>query len=231
MKLGIMQPYMLPYLGYWQAIGAVDEYVVYDDVNYIKGGWVNRNRMLSNGAPKYFTLPLDKMSPYKKINETEIVSDGRAGVASALENAYRKAPHFKDNFPRVRQTIENPEPNLAAYLSAQIKDVAAGLGIETKILISSSDVPKNSELKGQDKVLDICERLGADTYINAIGGMELYDREAFARRGLKLKFVKMRDIRYPQFGGEFVPNLSIVDALMFNDRDTVRKMLNEYDLI
>jgi hypothetical protein len=204
--------------------------VVYDDVNYIKGGWINRNRVLVNGLPKYFTLPLDKASPYKKINEIQIKGTGRSHILNVIENAYKRAPYFEESFPMIKRILENPESNLANYLYKHVLDIVDILGIKTEILLSSRDVGKNIELKGQDKVLDICRNTGATVYINAIGGQKLYCREVFDKKGIDLFFIKMHDIQYKQWGDEFVSNLSIVDLLMFNSKEKVKEMLNEYDL-
>lgn len=232
MKLVIMQPYLFPYLGYWQMVANADTFVIYDDVNYIKNGWINRNNLLSNGEAHLFTLALDKASPFKKINETFIKSDAdnRNKVLSFIRNAYLKAPYFKTVFPLIEEIITYPENNLAQYLENHFRKMFEFLEIKTKILVSSK-LEKNCELHAQDKVLDICTRLGAAEYVNAIGGQELYSKDDFAEQGIRLNFIKMRPVSYPQFKNEFVPNLSIIDVLMFNDKETVRKMLNEYDLV
>ncbi|MDR2191638.1 MAG: WbqC family protein [Endomicrobium sp.] len=231
MKLAIMQPYFFPYICYWQAIAAVDKYVVYDDVNYIKGGWVNRNRILVGNSAKFVTLALDKSSPYKKINEIDILQYGKQNAVNAIENAYRKAPYFKEIFPFIKSIIANQEPNLAEYLYSQIKNVANYLNITTKLLLSSRDVEKDSALKGQEKVLDICKRLGATQYINAIGGQELYSASEFEKNGIALNFLKTHNIEYKQFDNTFVPNLSILDALMFNPVENVKRMLSKMEFV
>ncbi len=232
MKLVIMQPYLFPYLGYWQMVANADAFVIYDDVNYIKNGWINRNNLLLNGRAHLFTLALDKASPFKKINETFIKpdTDNRNKVLSFIRNAYLKAPHFKTVFPLIEEIVSYPENNLARYLENHFRKMFDFLKIKTKILISSN-VEKNSDLRGQDKVLDICLNLGATEYINAIGGQELYSKDDFADRGIRLNFIKMRPVSYSQFKNEFVPNLSIIDALMFNDKTAAQKLLNEYDLV
>lgn len=232
MKLVIMQPYLFPYLGYWQMVSSADNFVIYDDVNYIKNGWINRNNLLLNGEAHLFTLALDKASPFKKINETFIKpdSDNRNKVLSFIRNSYLKAPQFKTVFPLIEDIILYPENNMARYLEHHFQKMFEFLDIKTNIIVSSN-IDKNCELHAQDKVLDICRVLGATEYVNAIGGQELYSKQDFADKGIRLNFIKMRPVSYPQFKNDFVPNLSIIDVLMFNDKSQVQNLLQEYDLV
>ena len=232
MKLGIMQPYFFPYIGYWQLLNAVDIYVIYDDVNYIKGGWINRNRILAGGAPHYLNLPLAGASPNKKIHEIEVNKNDRLlgkGLQTIRYN-YGKAPYFKDVYPVLEAAFSCGETNLAGFITESLKFVCSYLGIGTKMVISSA-LHKNNELKGQEKVLEICRILGADTYLNAIGGKELYSGDEFKRHGITLYFLKTGDIWYEQFGHPFQGNLSIIDVMMFNPVERVREMLTQYDLV
>jgi len=232
MKLGIMQPYFFPYIAYWQLINAVDRYVIYDDVNFIKGGWINRNRILMGGLAHNFNLPMQNSSSNKLINEVR-VSDSpvlKRKMLTTLETCYRKAPFYNQVIPLLTKVIQNSETCLSKYITASIVEVCSYLGITTELIISS-DIPKDNTLRAQDKVLDICHLLGATCYINAIGGMELYDRETFSKRNIDIKFLKSGDISYKQFKNEFVPNLSIIDVMMFNSPETIRKMLDDYTLV
>lgn len=232
MKLVIMQPYFFPYLGYWQMVNAADNFVIYDDVNYIKNGWINRNNLLLNGRGHLFTLALDKASPFKKINETFIKSDveNRNKILSFIRNSYLKAPYFKEVFPLIEDIVLYPENNLALFLENHFRKVFDYLEIRTNILISSK-IEKNDELRAQDKVLEICRILGATQYINAIGGRELYSKDDFAKWGIILNFIKMHQQSYTQFKNEFVSNLSIIDVMMFNDKQKIKYLLSRYDLV
>ena len=232
MKIGIMQPYFFPYIGYWQLLNAVDIYVIYDDVNYIKGGWINRNRILVGGAPHYLNLPLAGASPNKKIHEIEVNKNDRLlekGLQTIRYN-YRKAPCFKDAYPVIEAAFLYGETNLAGFITESLKLVCSYLGIETKMVISSA-IHKDNELKGQEKVLEICQVLGADTYLNAIGGKELYSGDEFRKHGITLYFLKTGDIRYEQFGHPFQSSLSIIDVMMFNPVEKIREMLMQYVLV
>ncbi len=232
MKLGIMQPYFFPYIGYWQLLNAVDTYVVYDDVNYINRGWVNRNRILINQSPQYFNVMLSGASQNKKINEIEVISDPKyiKKVLRTLEQSYGKAPYFDDVMPLLIKILNNPQNNLALFLFDQIAMISTYLGIDTKLVLSSS-LKKNVILRGEDKILDICLNLGADAYYNAIGGKELYSKEKFAKNGIALHFLETNEIVYKQFGETFHKNLSIIDVMMFNSREQVRELLEDFHIV
>lgn len=232
MKLGIMQPYFLPYIGYWQLLNAVDKYVVYDDVTFIKEGWINRNRILQNGTAAYFNVPMLGASSFKRINEIEVNPDSRVKrkVIKTIEQNYSKAPLFKTVMPLVESIFSSEEGNLARFLIRSIQVVCNYLDIHTEILISS-ELDKNNDLKGQDKILDICKRLEATEYYNAIGGKELYDKASFARNGIELHFLDTGKVSYSQGKREFIPNLSILDVMMFNELSIVKKFLTDYKLI
>lgn len=231
MKLGIVQPYFFPYIGYWQLINAVDRYVIYDDVNYINRGWINRNRILLNGEPRFINVQMKNASQNKLINEVELHKDDTytKKLVRTLETCYGRAPYFKVAMPFIESIIKTDETSLARYLELSIRRICEYLSIETEIVVSSQ-ISKNKELKGQERIIDICKGLGAHEYINPIGGQALYSRETFDSCGIKLNFHCINNIKYRQFTNEFVPNLSIIDVMMFNDKDTIRRMLTEYEL-
>lgn len=233
MKLGIMQPYYLPYIGYWQLLNAVDKYVIYDDVNFIKGGWINRNRILNNGVVQYFNVPMAGSSPFKHINQ---ISVNNADILveknkKTLWNAYHHAKMFSQVSPVIYDILECQRDNLAEYLEFSIRAVCKYLEIDTELYISSN-INKNDELHGEEKVIDICKSMGADTYYNAIGGRELYHPDEFRKNRIQLYFLKSDDIVYQQGKSErFEANLSIVDVMMNNDVVQIKQMLQQYTLI
>lgn len=232
MKLAIMQPYFLPYLGYFQLIGAVDRFVIYDQIKYTKKGWINRNRMLVNGSDSLFSLPLVKGSDSLDVVEREIAPDFVADkLLAQFAGAYHRAPHFEQTFELLKEVVGFPERNLFHYIHHSVVSICRHLGIETEIVVSST-LPFDNGLKGQDKVLAICKAAGAAAYVNPIGGTELYETGVFADHGLQLRFIKSRHIEYPQLGATFVPWLSIVDVLMFNPLSTARAMVaDQYDYV
>lgn len=232
MKVGIMQPYFLPYIGYWQLIDSVDKYVIYDDVNYINRGWVNRNRILIDGSPMYFGISVARASQNKKISELKIDCTAKdiTKKLRTVECAYRKAPYFEKAAPVVEQILTSGIENLASYIEYSIYVICEYLSIKTE-LIKSSSLKKECNLKGQDKIINICKLLGATEYYNAIGGQQLYSYKDFCEEGIVLKFLKTNDIVYRQFGDDFQKNLSILDVLMFNSKQEVSQMLKEYSLV
>lgn len=224
-----MQPYVFPYIGYFQLIRDVDVFVVYDDVNFRKRSWINRNRILLNNEAHLFTLNLCEASSSKWINEI-VIGNNQQTLIKTFRHAYARAPYFEQTMPLLETLLLYPEPRLDRYLMHQLESLARYLGMHTRFILSS-DVEKDNSLKGQDKLLAICDALGADSYTNAIGGQNLYSKEDFANLGIDLKFIKSHDIRYRQFGAEFVSWLSIVDVLMFNSVTDIRRFLDAYDLI
>lgn len=232
MKIGIMQPYFFPYIGYWQLLNGVDKYVVFDDVNFINRGWINRNRILINGKPSYFNLPLHKASQNKKINQISVdLSDELVQkMLKTLYLAYKKAPYFEEVYVCLENILRTEKINLGEFLVDSIQKVCDYLGIKTELILSSS-LEKRNELKGEDKILDICKILKGNEYWNAIGGQSLYSAEKFKEQGIKLSFVNTQKIEYKQFDNGFQENLSIIDVMMFNSIDTIRDMLNKYILI
>ncbi len=233
MILGMMQPYFYPYLGYWQLMNAVDEYIIYDDVNFIKGGWIHRNRIRINGEAQYFNLSIHKASQNKKINELELNMDEAAKnkLLDKVHGAYAKAPYFESAYEVFERTILYEDNNLAAFLAYCNREVAAYLGINTKIY-SATELGLDHRLKFQDRILDICKSRGDTGYINAIGGKELYEPAAFEAIGCPVSFLRMdSDIVYPQLGkGEFIPGLSILDIMMNNSQDEIHSMLERYTI-
>jgi hypothetical protein len=224
-----MQPYLFPYIGYYQLLNCVETYIVYDDVNYIKSGWINRNYMLANGQKALFTLSLKKASPNKLINEIEIGNNHKK-LLKTIAQTYSKSPFYSDIFPLIEKLFTSNEKKLSFFLLKSLEIVIDYLNIKTNILLSSS-LKKNTDLKGQDKVIDICQCLGADSYINAIGGMKLYSKEKFLKEGIDLSFLKTFDIYYQQYKNEFIKNLSMIDVLMFNSPEDIKKYLHMFELV
>ena len=232
MKLAIMQPYFFPYIGYFQLIQCVDKFVVYDDVNYIKKGWINRNRILVNGVPTLITIPVKNASQNRLINETALASD-RGWIPKflkTLEQAYKKAPFFPAVFPNIEAILQADYANIAELNVATIRFVCSYLGLQTT-LVSNSGGYANKHLKGQHRILDICLHESATTYINPIGGMELYDHALFEQHQVTLYFIKPAPTPYSQFGNEFQANLSMLDCLMFLDKTELTAKLNDFQLI
>ena len=231
MRLAIMQPYFLPYIGYFQLIAAADLFIVYDNIKYTKKGWINRNRMLQNGKEEVFSLPLKSGSDYLEVRERELAADfNRDKLLNRIMSAYRRAPYFAQTFPLVEQIVRFKDDNLFRFLHHSIIKTCEHLGITTEIRVSSG-IDIDHELKNQDKILALCEAVSANTYVNAIGGMELYLKDDFRKNGIDLKFIKSLPLEYPQLDNEFVPWLSIIDVMMFNSAEVIQGQLTQFELV
>jgi len=232
MKIAVMQPYLFPYLGYFQLINAVDKFIFYDDVNYIKQGWINRNRILMNGKDNMFTISLKDASSFKLINEIEM-NRGNEKLVKTITQAYSKAPYFNDVFPLIGKIFDeaNEIKKISTIAQLSVVRVFEYLGI-TRIFEVSSQVYSHTKHLGRaERLMAICKENGADTYINSYGGQELYSKSEFYEKGIALHFIKNNLPVYKQFKDDFVPGLSIIDVLMFNSKDEIKEMLNHYELI
>lgn len=232
MTIAIMQPYIFPYIGYFQLINAVDKFIIYDDVNFINKGWINRNNILVGGKPHLFTIPLKDASQNKLINEVGLLKTEpwQKKLLKTVQQSYQKASYYEKVFVLIEEIVNlDVETIYQLTLEAMIR-TCNYMEIKTEIVPSSS-IYQNTHLKGQERILDICKQENADHYINPIGGMELYDKGKFEKEGMRLDFIKSVLISYPQFKNAFVPWLSIIDILMFNDPESVREQLKAYELI
>ncbi len=230
MRLAIMQPYFFPYIGYFQLINSVDKFVVYDNIQFTKKGWINRNRILFNGKDEFITLPLKKDSDFLMVDQRKLADTfktDRIKIVRRITEAYRKAPEFKAVYPLVEAVINNEEENLFGFIFNSISQVCKYLDIKTEFVISST-VPIDHQLKSQDKVIAIGNALNATQYINPIGGVNLYSTEIFEQNNISLHFIKSEALQYPQFNNEFVPWLSIIDVLMFNSKEQVQQYVQSY---
>lgn len=228
MRVAIMQPYFLPYIGYFQLIHAADKFVIYDNIQYTKKGWINRNRILQNGKDEYISLPLKKDSDYLNVDQRVLADtfpEEQKNMLRKLGSIYRKAPHFQSAFPVIEAIYHCPEQNLFKFLFHSVKTVCNYLGIKTEFVVSST-LDIDHTLKSEEKVIALCKALDTDIYLNPIGGIELYAAERFQQHGLGLQFIKSSLVEYPQFGHPFVPWLSILDVMMFNSTEDIKKQLD-----
>jgi hypothetical protein len=221
-----MQPYFLPYIGYYQLIDAVDLFVIYDNIKYTKKGWINRNRMLLNNTDAVFSLPLKKGADALDVVERELAADfNRERLLNQFKGAYARAPHFAQTFSLLERIVRNEEQNLFKFIHSSIVETCQYLGIGTEIRVSS-DLAIDHELKNQEKVLALCQAVGAEAYINPIGGTELYSKDEFRDLGIELLFIKTTPFEYAQFCDAFVPWLSIIDVMMFNPLSAVQQQIS-----
>ena len=229
-----MQPYLFPYLGYFQLIEAVDRFVIYDDVHFIDQGWINRNRILSgsdSSKPAYFTVPLRGASSSRTIREIGVSPDPRwhRKLVKTFAQTYARAPYFREVFPIVETVLSPEDERISVLARTSLRAVCGYLHLD-RDWVESSNVYGNEALRGQSRILDICRHEQATQYVNPSGGMALYSREAFAEQGVRLSFLKPQLREYRQFRRPFVPGLSVVDVMMFNSPDRVREMLKDFEL-
>lgn len=235
MKIAIMQPYFFPYIGYFQLFKSVDVYVFYDDVNYIKKGWINRNYILLNKKKHLLTVPCKSISQNKPINCIQIDKENKTykKILKTVAVAYKnKAPYFDYVFPVLKNVMHSNSCTISMLAIESITSVSTYLGIKNKMLVSSRDFSETKNLRNSERIITICKKLGATEFINAIGGMALYDKNYFYEQGIRLSFIKpFENICYAQGNNQqFIPWLSMIDVLMFNSPETVNMMLDRYIL-
>lgn len=224
MKLAIMQPYFVPYIGYFQLMAAVDRFVLFDDVSFINRGWINRNRLLVGGREHLMTIPLRGASQNQLINQIAL-DDGlswRGKLLKTIEQSYRKAPFYAETMPLVKDMLSCPETMLAPWLRYSLTAVHAWLELPCQIVASSAQY-ENQDYKGARRILDICRQEQASVYVNAPGGKDLYAPADFAALGMQLRFLQPRLAEYDQGGPAFMPGLSIIDVLMHQGRAATRR--------
>ncbi len=233
MKVAIMQPYIFPYLGYFQLIYAVDKFVIYDNIKFTKKGWINRNRILVDGKDEYISFPLKKGSDYLHVSGRQLADsfpEEKTRILRKITSAYKNAPEYSNVFPLLNNCINYEEKNLFLYIYHALQQICSYLQIDTEFIVSST-IPIDHALRSEEKVLAICKATGADTYINPPGGMDLYSTGNFKQNGINLQFIKPEPANYMQFGRNFVPWLSIIDVMMFNSREQVQTLLHNYTIV
>lgn len=232
--VAVMQPYVFPYLGYFSLVQACDDFVFYDDVQHVTRGWVHRNRILLNGAAHTFTVPLSGSSQNVRIDElhTHDFATFRRHFVRQLECAYRRAPCFATTMELVLDVLDLNDPGIAELAMRSVERVSAAIGLERRFLRASRDFAATRSAGRAERLVAITRRLGRRRYVNAPGGMALYDKADFEHEGLTLQFVQPRLPAYPQLGGRpFVPGLSVIDALMHNPPEHVAELVAAYDLL
>lgn len=229
-RLAVMQPYLFPYVGYFQLIAAVNRFIFYDDVNFIKGGWINRNRLFLSGQVSWFTFPLQGASPHSKINEVHVQPTGtwRRKLLASVHQSYGRAPCFESAYALLEDIVSSGELSLASLARESVMTVADYLGLDTEFAVSTGRYD-NENLRASDRILDICRQEQAVEYHNLPGGAALYPADEFALAGIDLHFLQPKLFKYPQLTATFNPGLSILDVLMFNDRASARRLLGSVD--
>ncbi len=227
-----MQPYFFPYIGYFQLISSVDVFIIYNNVQFIKRGWINRNRIKLENKIINITLPLARDSSVLNIDQ-RIISEtwplSRKKIIRRIEYSYRKTKFFKNVFEIITEILNYEDQRLDKFLTHSITEINKYLGIKTKIIFSS-ELENNSVMhKGEKRILGLVKKSRGNVYINPIGGIDLYDKQTFTDNGIKLKFLSSNIAESNNENN--VSNLSIIDILMNNPIEDIRQMLNDYKLL
>lgn len=226
--LAVMQPYFLPYIGYFQLIASADFFVLYDDVQFVKQSWMNRNRILLGGAPHRISIPVSRDQqggPIHSVLTSTKPAGWRDKMLRTIASAYSKARSFDTVFPMLERWLPTGETPISRANQRGIREICDHLGIRTEIVVSSGRGYHNAHLPREDRLVDICHREGATRYVNSPGGRALYQASMFEPRGIELRFLRPRLAPYRQGKGDFIPGLSILDVLMHNTRDEARDLL------
>lgn len=247
----------MPYLGYFQAIAAVDKYILYDNLAYIVNGWVNKNRIRErNHPPTWLIVPIKQKSSFALIRDTRIDNSQpwQRKMLIQIRQGYSRAAFFKEVFPLFEEILTRKYETISELNAYSVKKICEFMEIRTEIvsdsclyqsvedglaLLEKGDysafpaMTKTYPIKKVARVIALCDFEGADHFVNAIGGTELYSKEEFATYGIKLDFIKMHDIMYSQNSSDdsFEPHMSIIDVLMHNGKEGTKQLLKEYTLV
>lgn len=234
MKIAVMQPYLFPYIGYFQLMNRVDHFIFYDDVQFIHRGWINRNRILINNSAHLFTFSLKQEGAHLNISDqifSPLFESEKKKFMKTLAYAYKKAPYFLETKDLIERILTVADNNVASFIMNSLISICRYLQVDHLTFSRSSDYEENNKLSGYERIIDLCHRAGGTHYINSIGGQHLYSKSVFADKGIQLNFLQTNPISYRQYNVEFVPALSIIDVLMFNSKEHVRGLLQECELV
>ena len=233
MKVAIMQPYFFPYIGYFQLINHVDTFILYDDVNFIKKGWINRNNILQKGKSELITIPLSKASQNKKINEILLHNKNQSQKMffERIQFNYKEAPFFHKTMDIISEVFSKNHLTISELSSQSIKTTSQYLSMDTEFKLSSIEYTATKDLKKAERLIEITKLNGAVNYINPEGGKKIYDKNYFKKFGINLNFMKCSIDTYQQFNNIPVKGLSIIDVLMFNSPSEINKMLLNFEII
>lgn len=232
MLLVIHPAYFFPYLPYFQLLHAADRFLFLDDVTLIRRGWANRNRVLMAGQPTYLTIPLEGASQNRRVDETKIFegTDWRRRIRRTVQRCYQRAPFYARGAALLDEVLDTPADSITDLARTSVLRTCQLLGVEVEVARTSQRHPAG-DLRGQARMIEICKREGATTYLNAAAGRHLYDRPSFDQAELELRFLQPGSIEYDQRRPGFVPGLSILDVIMFNDLPQIASMLERYQVV
>lgn len=237
MKLGIMQPYFFPYLGYFALIKYTDKWIVFDTVQYIERGWINRNRIINPTKPEdmYINIPLENHHRDILIKDVLISNNEnyKEKILSQLWTSYKKRANYFNNVYKLVEDVLSLNTRsiteLNVYALKKVNDylnIPFNYEIFSKMNLTIDEVHDSGEW-----ALNISKALNASEYVNPPGGIELFAKEKFAQNDIALKFLRINLKPYNQKKAKFIEGLSIIDVMMFNNTETINKMLEDYEII
>jgi hypothetical protein len=226
-----MQPYFIPYIGYFQLIDSVDHFVIADNYQFTKQSWLNRNRLLFDGSPTYYSIALKKSSDFVNISEKLISDDFDPDhLIRKFSNSYAKRPYYHQANKILLKVFSHNATSLLELNTLAIHYICDYLEIQTEIhLISQLNVDVNANRN--EKIYSTCALLGAKEYVNAPGGRDIYTRDTFEARNLILKFLRPNLVEYDQGCSNFIDQLSIIDLIANLDKgEIISRHLRSYTL-
>lgn len=234
MKLAIMQPYFLPYAGYFSLVKNADKWIFNDEVQMIHKGWVERNRILKQyGGWHYIRMPLVKHKYTTLIKDIRIRTheDWQRKILAQLGHYRNKAPYYYQVISFLNEVFKEKFDSLTHQNAYILQKTCAYIGFEMKYeILSEMNIDCSKINAPDDWSLNICKVLGYDHYLNPILGKSFYDRKKYKENGVQLDFIRLNEPPYEQFNDEFVGGLSIIDIMMFNSPEKINKMLDDFTL-
>lgn len=250
MKIAIMQPYFLPYIGAFQLINAVNKYIVYGSFKFRNDGWFHRNRMLvQNKGSHFFNVSLINASYLKSFNEIYVDKSlkWRTKICKTYRQNYCNAPYFEEVYNLMNNILFDDSDTLVEFNVNSLRVVSEYLGMRNNIVhdpvleaeteyqmkhMAKANTTEEIEFDMRtQRILYLCKIMQTTEYINPIGGVNLYDKDTFAKHLIQLRFLHTNEITYQQNYKEFVPNLSIIDVMSYCGREKTRNFLQEFTLV
>lgn len=236
MKIAIMQPYFVPYIGYFALMKHTEKFILFDTVQFIKHGWIERNRILKPGDGwQYIAIPLVKYSRDTKIQDIRIknTEDWRKRILAQLEHYKKRAPYYNETIQVIKKAFNIETDSIVKLNENILKTICEYLNIDLNIEIFSQCNLEIDDVNAPDEwALNICKAIGGiKEYWNPEGGITFFNRDKYTKENIELKFLKMHITQYSQRRGVFEGGLSIIDVMMFNSPEEINKMLDEYEIM
>lgn len=234
-KVAIMQPYFFPYIGYFSLIKHTDEFMIFDSVQFIRHGWIERNRILKQGGGwLYVKVPLKKFDQKTFIQDVEIDNsqDWKAKILAQLQVYKKVAPFYNQTKALVDDIFKDDYTNIVTLNKVIMEKICSYIGFHPNITVYSElDLEIEPPQAPDEWALNICKALSdVGEYWNQPGGASFFDKSKYDAANLDLKFIHVSLEQYDQKNEAFEPGLSILDVLMFNSPEKINEMLDNFEL-